>query len=68
MLVNLIENSFDILLPNLAAKQELIQQIYEFSEFGKIISEVLISCSQESLRKSFSYMINTICMSYNNQS
>ena len=62
--VSLIENVFSLLFPCLTAKPELINLLYTFPGIDNAFANVLISSRHESLRKAFSFTINSICANF----
>jgi hypothetical protein len=62
--VGLIENVFSLLFPCLTAKPELINLLYSYPGIDKAFAHVLISSRHESLRKAFSFTINSICANF----
>ena len=60
----LIENCFEVILPSLIGKPELLILLYNFENCEEVIIRLLTSFPNETTRKTLTYILNTISLNF----
>jgi len=60
----LIENCFEVLFPCVIGKPELLILLYNFENLSEIFTKILSSSPNETIRKSLTYILNTISSNF----
>jgi len=60
----LIENCFEVVLPSLMGKPELLILLYNFENIEEIFTNLLTSFPNETIRKTLTYILNTISLNF----
>lgn len=60
----LIENCFEVVFPSLIGKPELLMLLYNFENLDEIFAKLLTSSPNETIRKTLTYILNTISLNF----